>query len=189
MLKLGSSPEKCTFALANLKNHATAHCPHTFLYPWKTRKWSRIYVSRPLREGNKRNDGKYRGKSKVVRGQKKIREIEPRTRMIGMGNLCFFDLLVVFLLLKSPILFTRQNSTCITEFGENIPSSLHHPLRSSHIILFIPLTASSSFLSRLPRRWGFPARSVWGSVCASPCGLQSMPPARSCAGLWSAARA
>ena len=57
--------------------------------------------------------------------------------MIGMGNLCFFDLLVVFLLLKSPILFTRQNSTCITEFGENIPSS------------FI---SSSSFLSRLPLR-------------------------------------
>ena len=43
-----------------------------------------------------------------------------------------FDLLVVFLLLKSPILFTRQHFTCITEFDENISSSLLLPLRSSH---------------------------------------------------------
>ena len=51
-----------TFALATVKRHAPAHRSNAFPCPWQTRKWSLNHVSRPLREGNKRNDGKYRGK-------------------------------------------------------------------------------------------------------------------------------
>ena len=58
-----------TFALASVERHAPAHRSHAFSYPWSARKRSQIYVSRPLVEGNERNDGQSWADSGAGKGQ------------------------------------------------------------------------------------------------------------------------